>query len=157
MELRPIYDQIATPAIAVEQHSPAKSTLLHLVPGAVVLVTYLSIFAPLSVLLALPRQLGYALNVLLVLVPIQLGCLLYFGYRKNRQASLDGIVLYRRSLPRRELIPLVLALFSWAVIVITLLGRIDYLLLDRIFYWLPASLLPKAEIAGHAMGIIIGA
>jgi membrane protease YdiL (CAAX protease family) len=54
------------------------------------------------------------------------------------------------------LAPLVAGLFLWAVLVIALLSRVDDLLFERFFYWVPVAFLPETDIGRHVPAILIG-
>ena len=140
----------------LKEHGLFRSAVLHLAPGVLILLLYLFVFNPLSVGLGLPRQLGFVLKVALVLLPVQLGYLIYLGRRRNGRFTLEGVVLNRRKLPARQLAPLVLGLFLWALVVLALLSRIDDFLLERLFYWVPASLLPEAGAGRYPQAALIG-
>ena len=57
----------------------------------------------------------YALFV--VLIPVELGYLLYEGKKKNGRFSLQGVVLYRTSIP-------VWQYFLWSLVLFVLMGLI---------------------------------
>jgi membrane protease YdiL (CAAX protease family) len=139
-----------------EQHGAVRSILLHLVPGAVAVLVYLLVCAPLAAALGLPRQLAVVLYVAVSIVGLQLATLFFLGWRRNGRLALDGVVLNRRKLPGGELAGLVLALFLWAVLVIALLSGIDELLLERVFYWVPDALLPERDVAVYPAAVLVG-
>lgn len=139
-----------------EQHSAIRSVLLHLVPGAVAVLVYLLVCAPLAAALGLPRQLGVVLYVAVGIVALQLATLFFLGWRRNGRLSLDGVVLHRRKLPGRQLAGLVFALFAWAVLVIALLSGIDQVLLERVFYWLPETLQPERDLSAYPAAVLVG-
>ena len=139
-----------------EQHGLLRSAALHLGPGVVLVLFYLLVCAPLTSSLGLPRQAGAVLKVLLGLCPLQLGYLAYLGYKRHGRLSLQGVVGYRRKLPARVLGPLVMGLFLWALLVIALLSRVDDFLLERLFHWVPISLLPETELAQYGAAVLLG-
>ena len=138
------------------QHGVVRSVLLHLTPGAIAVLTYLYIFVPLTEVLALPRQFAFVLMDVVVLLPLLLLFLFHLGRRRNGNLTLDGIVANRRSLPARQLAPLVAGLFIWAVLVIALLSWMDDLLLERVFYWVPIASLPETDVGGYPPAILVG-
>jgi uncharacterized protein len=81
-----------------DQHTLGRSLLLHLLPGALILVAYLALY-PLTAALGLPALLALLLAVMVAAIPSQLGHLLYQGYRRNGRVSLAGIVVFRRRSP----------------------------------------------------------
>ncbi|MDO8848285.1 MAG: type II CAAX endopeptidase family protein [Coriobacteriia bacterium] len=119
----------------VEQHSVGRSVLLHLGPGVLIGLCY---FALSSVF----RQWGLpsiaALStVALVLVPFELGYLLYEGRKRNGHYSLRGVVLYRVPIPIWQYFVWVPSLFVIVGIIFTLLKPIDAALQQTVFAWMP--------------------
>jgi hypothetical protein len=78
----------------LKQHTLIESLLFHLAPGIMIGVGYLFI-APLTLKSGYPSVMALALAAILVLIPIELGLLLWFSKRRNGTWSLKGIVLYR--------------------------------------------------------------
>jgi membrane protease YdiL (CAAX protease family) len=71
--------------------------------------------------------------VAFVLVPIQLGYLLYQGRRRTGRPTLEGVVQYRHSLSRRTYWTLIPALVVWALVV-----ALPFLSLKgSLFAWIP--------------------
>ncbi len=119
----------------VAQHAPWQSIFLHLLPGALFSLT----FAMLSPWLReqhLPPLWAFLIPLLLVLIPCEAGILLYLSYQRNGRFSLDGIVLNRTPLQKKD-IPLVLILFVWSSSIFVLGGNLDGVMFDRLFNWLP--------------------
>jgi membrane protease YdiL (CAAX protease family) len=81
-----------------DQHPLARSVALHLVPGVALLASYV-LLAPLVERLGFPTIFAASLSILFVLVPLELGYLLYQGRRRNGRMSLAGIVRYREPMP----------------------------------------------------------
>lgn len=82
----------------LRQHTLVESVLYHLVPGILIGVGYLLI-APLTLKSGYPSVMALVLAAILVLIPLELGLLLWFGKRRNGTWSLKGVVLYRQKLP----------------------------------------------------------
>lgn len=106
-------------------------------------------------MLGLPRQVAFLSMDVLVLLPLLLIFLYWLGMRRNGRPSLTGIVLNRRKLPTGRLILLVSGLFAWALVVIELLGPVDAVLFDRLFYWVPAALLPEESMAAYPPAVLL--
>ena len=141
---------------APEQHGLLRSALLHLGPGVVLVLFYLLVCAPLMSSIGLPRQAGAVFKVLLGLCPLQFGYLAYLGHKRHGRLSLQGVVGYRRKLPARLLAPLVTGLFLWALLAIALLSRLDEFLLERLFHWVPISLLPETDLTQYSTVVLLG-
>lgn len=88
----------ATEEPAEDQHTVGKSIVLHLLPGFA-LLTFYAVFSPLVERMGFPPSFAGSLSILLVLVPLEIGYLLYQGRRRNGRVSLAGIIPYRRRMP----------------------------------------------------------
>ena len=121
----------------VQQHSLITSVGLHLIPGACMVLFYVLV-APLLSQAGLPPVWGLLLGTLLIVVPFELGLVLYAGKQLTGRLSLRGSVVYNEPLRLRQylwLVPLVvLASFLLPGLVVSLEP-----LVRRIAYgWLPA-------------------
>lgn len=58
------------------------------------------------------------------------------GLRRNNKISLEGIVLNRTPLSKKEYLLLISFLFLWSAMVFTLLHNFDLVILSKFFYWL---------------------
>jgi len=119
------------------QHSIALSILLHLLPGALIVAAFIFIGIPASRAAGYPTLFGFFIACLLVLVPWELGIILYLGKKKNGRLSLSGVLgnIGRTSFPM--LILFVFLLFTWAFLVVVFLGSIDTYLRESAFAWVP--------------------
>jgi hypothetical protein len=133
----------------IEQHSLSRSIALHLLPGALILGFYLAVGVPVATRLGYPSLFGLLLAVAFVLVPFELGWLLYLGTKRNGRLSLQGIVLYRDRMPVRRLATLVSLLFGWAVLVGATLSWIDAMLLEGLFSWVPHRYLIEQGLGSY--------
>jgi membrane protease YdiL (CAAX protease family) len=121
----------------VEQHSLARSIILHLLPGVLILVFFL-ITAPLVERMRAPSMLAFLLAITFVLIPFQLGYLLYEGRKRNGKLSLQGIVLYREPMRVWQYVALGLPCLIWLfVIPFVVFPPIDNYLIEKFFSWLP--------------------
>ena len=138
-----------------EQQALPRSIALHLVPGALIGLVYGSIGIPVATSLGYPPLLGLLLAVLCVLLPLELGYLLYLGRQRNGRFSLAGIVLYQERMPARRLALAVLLLFGWAVGSNIALAWIDRLLFDRLFAWVPSWFLLDVDADRYARSTLV--
>jgi membrane protease YdiL (CAAX protease family) len=143
----------------LEQHKALQSVLLHLVPGVAALVGYLFLCVPLSAALGLPSRFAFVFMDILILIPLLLGTLLYLSRSRNGRFSLDGIVLNRDKLPTKQLVAICVGVLAWAALVTWLVSWTDRILLERVFYWVPASMLAseRLDLGGYSHAILIGA
>jgi membrane protease YdiL (CAAX protease family) len=123
-----------------EQHSLARSIVLHLAPGAVftaVLVPAASALAAWGVdpVFALFGGIG------LVLVPLELGYLALHARRTTGSWSPLGAVDYRERLPGRRLALLAGGLALWFLLVLVAsIALVDGWLTEHVFFWMPGAL-----------------
>lgn len=121
----------------VLQQSIPKSAALHLLPGALTTLLYM-IAAPHFNSYGYPSNLAFLLGALAVLVPFELGFLLYQGRRRNGVFSFDGIVLYRKpmTIGQYVIFSVILLLFGNFVLVV-LYPPVAQMLIQNLFFWLP--------------------
>jgi len=119
---------------ADEQHSIARTLVLHLLPGALILAFFVAV-APLLRGIGFPPVMAIYLATVFVLIPFELGYLIYQA-RKNG-TSLGNIVLYRQPVPRGRLVLLVVALFVGGSLIGGLFAPADFIVKQNLFSWLP--------------------
>ena len=117
-----------------EQHSVVRTLVLHLLPGALILLFFVAV-APLMSDFGFPPVMAVYLASVFVLIPFELGYLIYQA-RKNG-TSLGNIVLYRQPVPRRQLVLLVVTLFVGGSVIGALLTPVDFIVKEYLFSWLP--------------------
>ena len=128
---------VANTKANVEQHSLVRSIVLHLLPGVLILLFYL-ITAPLAERLGFPSGTALFVAIAVVLIPFELGYLLYEGKRRNGMLSLKGIVLLREPMPWWQYVLLGLPLFLWlGVIFVIVAPPVDKMIIDSLFSWVP--------------------
>ena len=84
-----------------------------------------------------PPSLALLLTWLVIGIPLELGILLYQGWRQNGRISLDSIILYRKPLRIREYAWLVPALLVWTTVISMLLVPLSDTLHKTLFAWWP--------------------
>jgi membrane protease YdiL (CAAX protease family) len=119
----------------VQPHSIWQSILLHLLPGALLLVFYVLI-VPIVENLGLPRRFASLFGVFLVLIPFQLGVLFYEGKKRNGKFSLQGVIVYRERIPLWQYFLWVPLLLLWSILIFLILSPVDSFL-KTMFSWLP--------------------
>jgi uncharacterized protein len=101
-----------------DQHPLARSIALHLIPGVALLASYV-LLAPLVERLGFPTIFAASLSILFVLMPLELGYLLYQGRRRNGRLSLAGVVRYREPMPIWQYALFVPVLIFWYLVAIS--------------------------------------
>lgn len=138
--------------LLAEQHSIGRSLLLHLLPGFLIGGSYFALL-PIIRGLGYPLILALALAILLVLVPFELGYLLYLGKKKNGCFSLDGIVMHRTPIPLRQYLHWIPGLFLVLGAIFIALRPVDTFLLQTLFAWMP--MLESGLTEGCSKGALI--
>lgn len=126
-----------TTTIGNDQHNPGKSIFLHLLPGILIGGCYFAV-RPILSRLGYPSILALMGAIILVLLPVELGWLLYEAKKKNNRLSLQGIVLYRNPIPIWQYFLWIPVLFIALGLIFTLMKPVDGYLREHIFSWLPA-------------------
>ncbi|RMI32767.1 CPBP family intramembrane glutamic endopeptidase [Nocardia stercoris] len=123
--------------LSSDRHSLPLSVLLHLVPGALVVVAYLLVAEPIVEAIRYPTLLGWAIALCLVLIPVLLG-LFGLGYQRNGRFSLHGVVHYTdRPVPRGKLVAMVVPLIAWMMILSVVTELVNRFFLHHFFTWVP--------------------
>jgi hypothetical protein len=120
----------------VEQHSIGQSLLLHLLPGVLIGGCYYALY-PVLDRWGYPSMMALLVALVLILVPVELGYLLYQGRKKNGRYSLRGVVLYRTSIPTWQYFLWVPALLVIMGVIFTAMKPVDALLQSSLFSWVP--------------------
>jgi CAAX protease family protein len=144
---------LAGKGVADGQHSVARTVVLHLLPG-VLMVAFYVLAAPLVRSLGFPSLMAIYLAILLVLIPFELGYLFYRA-RKNR-CSLGSVVLYREPVPRAQFVALVLGLLAWSAIFYVLIyPPLDVYFIETVFFWLPDVLFLAEDFARYSTAALV--
>jgi uncharacterized protein len=150
-------DKQAAPAAHPPPHSLAHSLWLHLLPGMLI-VLFALIVGPLVISAGLPLLLVPSLWVLCVLIPFELGYLLYQGKKRNGRLSLRGIVLYREPMPVKAYLLLIPPLIVWGVIAFLISQPTQPFLIKALFFWMPSwflSLFTASNTGGHPQTVLL--
>jgi membrane protease YdiL (CAAX protease family) len=120
----------------IQPHSIWQSIILHLLPGALLLVFFI-IAVPFVEHLGLPLRFAAMLGVFLVLIPFELGVLFFEGKKRNGRFSLRGVVVYRERIPLWQYFLWVPLLVVWSSIGALLLSPFGDFLVKTVFSSLP--------------------
>jgi hypothetical protein len=82
----------------IEKHSATQSIILHLSPGILVGCFYFLTLQPVA-RMGYPSIFALYLALAFVLIPVELGFLLYQGKKKTGRFTLQGIISYRNPIP----------------------------------------------------------
>lgn len=118
------------------QHSILKSVYLHLMPGAAGTIAYVLI-APILIRNGYPSILSILFSAVIVILPIELGYLLYQGRKTSVNFSLQEVVIYREPLTKWQYISIPLGLVVWGFLATGITPLLDNIILKAWFAWLP--------------------
>jgi membrane protease YdiL (CAAX protease family) len=147
----------------IEKHSTTQSVILHLLPGILIGCFYLLARQPV-VNMGYPSVIALILAYAFILIPVELGYLLYQGKKKTGRFTLRGIISYRNSIPWWQYLVWVLIIVVASGAIFTLLKPIDAFLQERLFFWVPdtnygldGNYSRKALIVTYSIFFIFGA
>jgi membrane protease YdiL (CAAX protease family) len=120
----------------IEKHSTIKSVMLHLLPGILVGCFYFLARQPVANM-GYPSIVALMLAYAFILIPVELGFLLYQGKKKTGRFTLRGIISYRNSIPWWQYLVWVLIISIATGAIFTLLKPVDAFLQERAFFWMP--------------------
>jgi len=133
----------------------SKAVLLHLLPGILITIFYI-IMVPLVTLLDFPNRLALLLAVPFVLVPFELGFLIYQCKKINNIISFKEVIFFRESMALWKYFLFTLILLFYALSITTILAPpIDNFILDKIFFWLPEWYILTASFIGYTKNYLI--
>jgi membrane protease YdiL (CAAX protease family) len=121
----------------VQQQSLIHSIIYHMVPGICILIAFI-VLAPILDRLTMPSAMALFIVIGFILIPVELGILLYQGKKLTGRFSLKEVVLYRERLPVKQYIGFGVVLFIWIMLIlIVVFSPIDNYLAKQLFFWLP--------------------
>jgi hypothetical protein len=112
----------------VPSHTVWQTLAYHLIPGALLTAVYFAI-TPLVMGAGYPALAGLFLCILVILVPVELGILIYKGRKQNGRLSLKGVVLNREPIPLWQFFVFVPLLLVWSAAAFLGLAGLDNFLL----------------------------
>ena len=120
----------------IEKHSTTQSVVLHLLPGILVGAFYFLARQPVANL-GYPSIFALFLAFACVLIPVELGYLLYQGKKKTGRFTLQGIISYRNPIPWWQYFVWVSIIFVIVGTIMTLFKPVDSFLQKNLFFWMP--------------------
>ncbi len=84
--------------LQIQSHTIWQTVGLHLIPGALITVFFFLI-APFTMKAGFPAVMALLLGILVIVISIELGYLLYQGWKLTGRLSLKGVVAYREPIP----------------------------------------------------------
>ena len=122
----------------IRKHTLIGSFIYHLLPGVMIASIYYLI-VPRIQAAGYPSVMALILTAIFVLIPVELGILLWQGKRQNGKLSLKGVVLYRQKLAWHQHLLWILVIFVSSGLIITLLNPVSAFI-EGWFSWIPEDL-----------------
>ena len=120
----------------VEKHTWVESIIYHIFPGIFIGIFYFLVRAPL-INNGFPSIFALMLAVVFVLIPIQLGFLLYQGKKSTGKYTLKGVIKYWKPISFWQAVLWVVGVFIVVGLIFTLLKPVDHFLKSSLFFWIP--------------------
>jgi uncharacterized protein len=119
----------------IEKHSTTQSVILHLLPGILVGCFYFLARQPVANM-GYPSIVALMLAYAFILIPVELGYLLYQGKKKTGRFTLQGIISYRNSIPWWQYLIWVLIIGIVTGAIFILLKPVEAFLQETLFFWM---------------------
>jgi membrane protease YdiL (CAAX protease family) len=119
-----------------EKHTIAQSLLLHLLPGVLSECVYLLALRPVAGR-GYPSVVALILAYAFILIPFELGFLLYQGKKMTGRFTLQGVISYRAAIPWRQYLLWVPIIFIAIGAIFNGLKPLDTFLQGRLFARMP--------------------
>lgn len=145
------------------KHTPWQSIALHLIPGALITL-FIYLVTPYLQSAGFPPMMGIMMAILFVLIPFELGVLLYAGKKASGRFSITPVIAKQEPLIWWQFALIVTGLIIWCAIFFLGLATMDGYLAKTYFAWLPASfnfsltpeIVAQYSLAGIKATIIAG-
>lgn len=121
----------------IEKHTPIQSVILHLLPGMLITCFYFLVRKPVQNL-GYPPLFSLVLAIIFILIPFELGYLLYQSKKKTGRFNLSAIIAYRTAIPWWQYILWSFVAFGVIGALMYLLKPVELFLQDSVFYWVPS-------------------
>ena len=146
-------DHRAGDGAADEQHSAARTVMLHLLPGALITAFYAGA-APVVGNLGFPSLMAIFLAIGFVLIPFELGYLIYQARKKG--TTLGDLVLYRQPVRPGQFVALVIGLLAWSgICAVLLFPPLDGFLMENGFSWLPEWFFFAEDFTRYSTAVLL--
>lgn len=125
--------------LTVQRHTGWQSVGLHLIPGLLITIFFI-LAALVASKIGYPTLMALLLAILLILVPFELGILLWEGKKRNGSYSLQGVVFNREPLPAWQYFVIIPLLVGWCGLIYMGLSKMDAAIVRDYFAWVPVWL-----------------
>lgn len=130
----------------IQSHTIWQTLGLHLIPGALITAFYF-LTAPAIMKAGYPALMAILLAILVILIPFELGYLLYQGKKQTGRFTLNSVVLYREPIPLWQYFIFVPLLLGWSAVVFSTLPPLDNYFIQNLFAWFPSWVMQTLSLA----------
>lgn len=120
----------------LKKHTWGQSILLHLGPGLLATALYFLTREPV-IKLGFPSVFALMISILVIIVPLELGYLLYIGKQQSGRYTLQGVFHDRQPIPVWQYLVWSLVVFVVVGLIFTLFKPVDQFLQENLFGWVP--------------------
>ncbi|MBE0688100.1 MAG: CPBP family intramembrane metalloprotease, partial [Anaerolineaceae bacterium] len=120
----------------LKQHSLLESIIYHLLPGILIGIFYFLVRRPIENL-GYPSVMSLILAIIFILIPYELGFLIYQGKKMNGTYSLKGTISYTNPISGWQLVLWVLIVFVLTGVIFTFLKPLELFFQSKLFFWIP--------------------
>ena len=120
----------------IEKHSTTQSVILHLLPGIMIGCFCFLARQPVANK-GYPSIFALILAFAFILIPFEVGYLLYQGKKKTGRFTLQGIISYRNSIPWWQYLVWVLIIVVATGAIFTFLEPVEAFLQEKLFFLVP--------------------
>lgn len=119
------------------QHSLLISIFYHLFPGIIFIIYYI-IFTPIFRNVCFPSFFSLLIGAIFIILPFELGTILFQGKKLTGKLSLEKAILYREKITTWQYIIFALPLVVWGILIgATIAAPLDDFFIKHFFNWLP--------------------
>lgn len=119
-----------------ETHGVLRSILYHIVPGILAGAVYFLLRHPLKEA-GFPSLFALMVAAIAVIVPVELGFLLFQGKKRSGRFTLSGVIGYRQQLPVWQYVVWSLVVFVIIGGIFTVMKPVDGFFQEKLFSWMP--------------------
>jgi hypothetical protein len=111
--------------------------LMHILPGLPIMLVYITL-APLGIKWGIPTIFTLTSAIIFALIPVQMGILLWQGYRIHGHLTLKDVIYFRQAISKKRATLDIIMILIWSIIVFAILSTpLRTYIIPRLFQWAP--------------------
>lgn len=136
-------------------HSVIKSIVLHLLPGILILFSII-IITPILEKYDLPLVFVLIFSVGFILVPFELGYMLFQGRKLNGKYILKGIIQFKEKIPKWQYIIYPIPVLIWIFFVYGVVAPpVDHFIIEKFFSWVPEIYFLDMDFTSYSQSALV--